>query len=457
MEFLGLVSNNKIKKRQIIKAGSWVLGGHLISQLIRLGGNLILTRLLVPEMFGVMAIVNVLIMGVEMLSDFGIGQGIIQNKRGDDPDFVNTAWTLQIIRGFILWMINCLVAIMLWGLSYLNYLDQQNIYANPLLPYLIIVSGFGVVISGFKSTAIYQANRNLMMGRLTVINVMSQVVSLITIVILAWNYRTIWALVIGGLMFQLIEMWFSHVFLVGVKNKLCWDKIALAELKCFGKWIFLSSALGFIGNQGDRLILGGLLSAQELGVYSIAFMLSNFPSTIVSNLSHKVLFPNFSRINREFPGQLKFSLIKSKLWLGVSVIPITGILMSGSEFIVDLLYDDRYSDAGWMIKLLFLRVVTGCMLIPNALVMVAKGLPQYSTFSATLKALFIFIALPLSHKLYDTQFMIFMIGISGLINLPILWYALIKHKLFSLKVEVFSVICLAIGYIAGDLIFSSLK
>ncbi len=50
-----------------------------------------------------------------------------------------------------------------------------------------------------------------------------------------------------------------------------------------------------------------------------------------------------------------------------------------------------------------------------------------------------------------------MIGISGLINLPILWYALIKHKLFSLKVEVFSVICLAIGYIAGDLIFSSLK
>lgn len=442
-------SDNKINKKHIIKAGSWVVIGHLLSQLIRLGGNLVLTRLLVPEMFGVMAIINVMIMGVQMLSDLGLGQSIIQSKKGDDPGFVNTAWTLQIIRGWILWLIICLLAAFLWGANQYGLLVKEQVYAHPLLPWLMITVGFSAVIAGFNSMAIFQVNRNLMLGRLTLINLFAQLVSLITIIAVAWKYQSIWALAVGGLVSSFIDMAFSHKFLPGIKNKLHWDKMALKELFSFGRWIFLSSVIGFIANQGDRLILGGLLSVEMLGVYSIAFMLSNLPATIVSQLSHKVLFPNFSRINRETPKQLKASLSKSKLWLSMLVMPVTGVLMSWSSFVVDYLYDERYAAAGWMMTLLLLRVATGCMLIPNSLVMMAKGLPRYATISAALKAIFIFFALPWVNEFYSFEILILVIGVSGLIDVPVLWFALIKYKLFNFKIEIASILLLIAGYVIG--------
>jgi len=444
-----LGSDNKINKKHIIKAGSWVVIGHLLSQLIRLGGNLVLTRLLVPEMFGVMAIINVMIMGVQMLSDLGLGQSIIQSKKGDDPGFVNTAWTLQIIRGWILWLIICLLAAFLWGANQYGLLVKEQVYAHPLLPWLMITVGFSAVIAGFNSMAIFQVNRNLMLGRLTLINLFAQLVSLITIIAVAWKYQSIWALAVGGLVSSFIDMAFSHKFLPGIKNKLHWDKMALKELFSFGRWIFLSSVIGFIANQGDRLILGGLLSVEMLGVYSIAFMLSNLPATIVSQLSHKVLFPNFSRINRETPKQLKASLSKSKLWLSMLVMPVTGVLMSWSSFVVDYLYDERYAAAGWMMTLLLLRVATGCMLIPNSLVMMAKGLPRYATISAALKAIFIFFALPWVNEFYSFEILILVIGVSGLIDVPVLWFALIKYKLFNFKIEIASILLLIAGYVIG--------
>src|SRR6056297_1388295 len=72
---------------------------------LRLASNLVLTRLLFPEAFGIMAIVQVVLGGVAMFSDIGIRASIVQNPRGDEPDFLNTAWTVQIIRGIFLGLI----------------------------------------------------------------------------------------------------------------------------------------------------------------------------------------------------------------------------------------------------------------------------------------------------------------------------------------------------------------
>ncbi len=98
-------------KQRAIRGSLWTLSGHTSSQILRLGSNLILTRLLFPEAFGLMALVQTFIIGLEMFSDVGIRPSIIQNHRGNDPSFLNTAWTIQVIRGFMLWLGACLMAI----------------------------------------------------------------------------------------------------------------------------------------------------------------------------------------------------------------------------------------------------------------------------------------------------------------------------------------------------------
>ncbi|MFN3500356.1 MAG: oligosaccharide flippase family protein, partial [Pannonibacter indicus] len=68
------------------------LAGTGGQQLLRLASNLALTRLLFPEAFGLMALIQTFMVGLQMFSDIGIRPSIIQNKRGEEADFLNTAW-----------------------------------------------------------------------------------------------------------------------------------------------------------------------------------------------------------------------------------------------------------------------------------------------------------------------------------------------------------------------------
>src|SRR5688572_30143338 len=88
-------------RSQAIRGSIWTFAGYGASQVIRLASNLILARLLFPDVFGLMALVNVFIGGLAMFSDIGIGPAIIQNKRGNERTFLNTAWTIQIGRGLM--------------------------------------------------------------------------------------------------------------------------------------------------------------------------------------------------------------------------------------------------------------------------------------------------------------------------------------------------------------------
>ena len=114
------------EKKLAIKGAIWTIASYGSSQVIRFGSNLILTRLLLPELFGLMGLAYVFITGVHLFTDIGLGPSIIQNKRGEEPEFLNTAWTMQIIRSFIVWL--CLIAIT-WPVA--------NFYAEPRLLWLI--------------------------------------------------------------------------------------------------------------------------------------------------------------------------------------------------------------------------------------------------------------------------------------------------------------------------------
>jgi len=97
------------EKKLAIKGAIWTIASYGSSQLIRFASNLILTRLLLPELFGLVGLAYVFITGINLFSDIGLGPSIVQNKRGDDPQFLNTAWTMQVIRSLFIWI--CLLII----------------------------------------------------------------------------------------------------------------------------------------------------------------------------------------------------------------------------------------------------------------------------------------------------------------------------------------------------------
>jgi len=444
-EFSGLVLNNKINKKHIIKAGSWVLIGHLVSQLLRLGGNLILTRLLVPEMFGVMAIVNVVFMGVQMFSDLGLGQSIIQSKRGDEPAFINTAWTLQVIRGFLIWFFICLIAGLLWGGKYLGYLDNNNVYAYPLLPWLIAAAGFAALISGFNSMSIFLVNRNLMLGRVTIINLTAQLVSLCVIVAVAWRYETIWALAVGGVISSTIEMACSHKFLPGIKNRFHWDKTALNELFNFGKWIFFTSIVSFLAVNYERLVLGQYLTSSELGIYSIAMFLSVAVLTAGSRIAHSVLFPRFSEVFRNEPEKLKDIYYQSKKQLHFFLFPIAGCVFVWAPVVIELLYDNRYQYAGEILQILMVGTFILFLTLPSGSCLMAMGSMRYSFVGNAMSFLTLVVGMPIVWKSTGVIGVLWLTSFAPISRMLVGTIGLYCNTILSFWNELFSLFLLVFG------------
>ncbi|UVK40244.1 oligosaccharide flippase family protein [Mesorhizobium sp. AR10] len=320
---------------RVMRSSMWATSGYSASQIIRLASNLILTRLLFPEAFGLMALVSVCMTGLAMFSDLGIGASIMQSKRGDDPDFLNTAWTVQVARGLCLWLAMCILA---WPVA--------SFYGQPILLQLLPVAGLTLLIGGFNPTRVETANRHLQLGRVILLDLISQVVGIAATIGLAWATQTVWGLAIGGVVGTAARLALMHWFLAGAINRFHWKRRDAHELIHFGKWIFFSTIFGFMLAQGDRAILGKYIDIEMLGIYNVGYFLASAPLLLGGAVTGRILIPLY----RELPSILtqgkigRIRLMRSGLTGGILFLQF-GMAFAGVA-LVGLLYDPRYSIAG---------------------------------------------------------------------------------------------------------------
>ncbi len=374
--------------RALVQRGTfWSMAGYGGSQLLRFAGNLLLTRLLMPEAFGLMALVNALQQGLQLFSDVGIGPSIIQGKRGDDPNFLNTAWTMQALRGLVLTCVAVVIA-----------QPFASFYGDSRLVWVLAISGATALISGFNSTRLFSMYRRVDLARVSIIEVVSQAAGLA--VILAWAAidRSIWALVAGGVAGSVTRLVLSHTLLSGIANRLCWDRSALVQLLRFGRWIFLSTVLTFFVGQSDRLIFGKMVPLAMLGVYSVGAMIATLPSIALGRMASSVLFPVYSRVQNS--GQdlgPVFVRVRRPLLLLAGWM-IAG-LAGGGAVAVRLLYDQRYDQAGWIVQMLALASWFTVLESTNGAALLARGEANWTAANSAAKLLGMIALIPIGYAL----------------------------------------------------------
>lgn len=417
----------------------WVICGHMTSQAIRLASNLILTRLLFPEAFGLMALVNIFLQGLEMFTVLGIGPSIIQNKRGDDPSFLNTAWTIQVIRGFGLWILTLALA---WPVA--EFYNQKELLL------FIPVAGFTTIISGFNPTSLHLQNRNLELKKITLIEFFSQGAGVVFMILWAWLHPTIWALVFGRWFSCIIKMALSHIILKEHRNRFQWEGETIKEIIRFGKWIFLGTALSFLATQGDRLILGKYLSMTDLGIYSIAYYLSHALIQILQNLASKMLFPVYSIIIRDNNESLLEKTKKIRLTLMLITLPVICATVIWGNEIVRLLYDERYYEAGWMLRILGIGAVIESINVAIGPILLAAGDSYRHMIVNSLKTAFLFFAMIAGGYFWGTQGLIMGIPVSYLLTYPVIVCAVKKYGAWTPVMDIsgllFSMVVIFYGY-----------
>ncbi|MCT8328314.1 oligosaccharide flippase family protein [Albidovulum sediminis] len=322
-----------------IGSSAAVIVGNLFGgQLLRLAGNLVLSRILFPEAFGLMTLVTAVIVGVTMFSDVGIKPSIQQSKRGDDQVFLDTAWTIQILRSFALWIACCLLS---W--------PAGQFFNEPMLTQLLPVASFSLVVMGFFPTREDTASRHLKIGRVMAIDLVSQALGLVVIIGLAWWLRSVWAMAFGMVIGAVIKLVLYDLLLPGPRNRLCWEREARIELIHFGKWIFLSTAFSFLLSQSDKMILGKFITLEGIGIYNVGFFIAAAPMMIATSMNGRIMLPlcrdhppgksatDFALVRRV---RVRFTMAFLACQLALSLLGVT---------IIEILYDDRFHASGGVV------------------------------------------------------------------------------------------------------------
>ena len=346
-----------------IRGSAWTLAGFGAGQVLRLASNVLLASLLAPALIGIMGTVTLLLGVLQLFSDVGIGPSIIHNKRGEERGFLDTAWTISVLRGGVLWFA---AAVLAWPFAVALH--------KPDLVWLLPVAGATAFVGGFNSTSLYVLNRRLAMGRLTALDLATQVIGIVVMIGWALVSPTVWSLVAGGLASALFRAVASHGLLPGAHPRFFWDRGIASELLRFGRWVFISTAIGFMADRGYQLVISERVSDAVFGVFWIAAM---FPQAIgqgVARLGQGILFPAYSRVGGGTDNaRLRRVVLKTQLAvLALTLPPLCLFVVFGPQ-IIRLLYEPPYHEAGWMLQILAAGQIVASVVAARIPVLLARG------------------------------------------------------------------------------------
>ncbi|WP_282947564.1 MULTISPECIES: oligosaccharide flippase family protein [unclassified Sphingopyxis] len=424
--FLGQGDTTSLRGRAM-NSGAWIGAGFAVQKALQFGSNLILTRLLFPEAFGLMALATVFLVGLAMFSDVGIKPAIIRDPRGDDPDFLNTAWTIQVIRGLILCVVGALIAYPI-----------SLIYGQPILFPLLALLSTTAAISGFSSISLATAERRLNFRSVTIIQIVSQVLSIFLLVLLSYVYRSVWSLAFANVISTIATVAMSHLVFREHSHRLLLQPSSTKSLFHFGRWVFLSTLATYLGGEGLRAVQGGLISPAEFGVLTIAYTIAGIPNDLAMRLSASIGLPALAETYRTAPDRAYAVLHALRMrTLGISLTLFVGAILAAQPAI-SLLYDPRYhSAADYLVAL--------C--VGNAIAAIASGyngailaMGQASTYFLIIASLAIIrvTAVAAGFHVHGIIGMLYGIACGNLLYVAITWIASFRLKILDIKTDILS-------------------
>ena len=363
----------------------WTAGLFGLGQLLRVVSSIILTRLLTPELFGILVIVYALQNGVDMLSDLGFAQNLIINSNSDNPAFYNTLWSLRLFRGLLLSL--CFIG---------AAIPLAHVYNAPALAWILPVVAMNFVLGGLASLSPIFLQRRLQTTKYNIFQSATEAVATVGQVIYACFSPTVWALVLGGLASNLANAIASYFLVPGLRHKFQISAECVWQIFSFGKWIFVSSAIYFLSTSFDNLYFGKVVPLELLGVYGIARNIADALSGMIGRVNAVVIFP-FMATHSELP-RVELREQSKSIRARFLVVATLGfsVLVAIADLLVRFLYDPRYQDAGWILSIMLIGRWFSMLCNINKSALVGFRKPFYNAAASGVKLGLLLLGLPLT-------------------------------------------------------------
>lgn len=353
-------------------------------QILRLGTNIALTRLLAPEIFGIMLLINALRTGTELLSDIGIGQSVVRSPHGNERRFLDVAWTLQVMRGVLLTVVALFAAY-----------PVAQIYGKPDLAVLIVAVSPVFILTGLQSPALFTAQRQMALSQRAVYDISNTVLGSLLAISLAFFIPSVWALIIALVVGSANQALLTYLVFDRTLAKFAWDARFVREIIGFGKWIFLSTAIFFAATSFDRLYFVGALTLAMAGIYGVARTFSDMLGSLAQRAGAMLVFPRAAAMGNddaEAPRRLRAARRKTLALVALA----TGAAVALADQFILLAYDNRYHAAAFMIPILLVSVWFGMLSSFADSILMGRGRPAPGAVANGVKFAVLVIGLPLA-------------------------------------------------------------
>ncbi|GAA4440156.1 lipopolysaccharide biosynthesis protein [Pontibacter saemangeumensis] len=366
-------------KGKIVSGVFWNVLQLIINKTFSFAIKLVLAKFLFPEQFGLVGMAAVFTSFVQVFNELGIGAALVQRKDEHlrDSHFYTAFWTGVVWSVGIFLLITFVVAPL-----------AANFYNEPLLRSIIPVLSIGVLSSPVNLVHRAQLTKKMDFKKLAFIGNASTIFAGAVALVLALQGAGVWSLVFNSVASFVIAMPL-YFRATGWMPKLIWEKQAFNDIFGFGIYTTGTSILNNLLYNLDYLLIGKLVSASALGVYTFAFVLTDTFRNQFTIMMNKVMYPVYGR-HQDDPGLLKKYYLKVVTYNSLIIYPIMVLLIILGEPLILNFFGSKWEESILPMKILALSVMVHMLVSGHASLLRGQGRPKLELKLQFFKAVFLY-------------------------------------------------------------------
>ena len=350
-----------MNNKKVFSGIGWSFAERISAQLVSLIVSIILARILSPEDYGILAIVNVFVAIGDALVAGGFGIALVQKKNSDDTDFNSICW------------VSVFVSVLLYAVLFICAPLISDFYVNNDLTLITRVLGIRLVFSAVNSIQQAYIQKKLLFMKSCIIGTFGAIVSGIIGIVLALTGAGVWALIAQNMMSVIISTAMLYFF-IEWKPRLQCSMSSIKEMWGYGSRVFLATTVDTLKDNIRTLVVGKVFSSADLAYYNQG---KRFPQLLVNDIVNsvgKVLLPVFSEQQDDLNKNTDFMRLSIRVSSFILLPLIFGMVGIADNFIL-LFLTEKWMPCVPYLRILSLVYVTRSVntILKNALLAIGKS------------------------------------------------------------------------------------
>ncbi|MCL4354085.1 oligosaccharide flippase family protein [Patescibacteria group bacterium] len=399
-------------KEKVYKSIGWVGMFRFSTRIISILRTSFLARILTPTQFGIVGIAMLALSFVEILTETGINVFLVQKKEKIN-EYVDTAWIVSILRGFLVALI-----ILVSALPVSVFFNSKSAYG--ILLFISLVP----VIRGFVNPSVVLFQKDLRFDREFYFRSFLFIVDSVVAVSLAFIYHSVESIIFGLLASAILEVILSFALIKPIP-RFNFKKIHVRQILNSGKYVTAAGIFNYLFQNLDNAAIGRMMGTTSLGFYSVAYKISIIPITEIADSIAKVTFPVYAKISGDLV-RLRKAFINITLVISITCILFGLMLLFFTKELILIILGPQWIEVVPVIRALTIFGVIRAISGSSSALFLAIEKQKYVMYVTLVSVIGLGITIIPLVKMYGLVGAAIAATIGSVLAIPVIVYFLIK-------------------------------